>query len=468
MAEKPEIGRDESLDALRGFAILTMILSGRIPFGVLPGWMYHVQVPPPSHTFNPSIPGISWVDLVFPFFLFSMGAAFPFSLSKQLESGKKSRVYLSVVTRGLLLMAFALIIYHIRPYALSANPGIEANILAISLFVLLFIIFLRFPASIPQGTVLPAKIAASGILITFLALYNFPAFGNFSFRKFDIIILVLSNVAVAGSFIWILTRESILQKLFIIGVLLGVRLSFSVEGSWISDAGKMWPGYLLFQLTFLKYLFIIIPGMIAGDVLFRYKKQSLDNNGSKSMYLLYSLLCFGLTMIALIGLYNRMISETVFVTLFVLLAMFIVLRNFSRQTDTRHYQLFLWGAAWLIIGLIFEPFEGGIKKDPSTMSYYFITSGLAIFMLEGFYLLFTRLNLKKYFSLLTDSGKNPMLAYAAGTNLLTPLAAITGLQELLVSLLPGPWPGVMRGVILTLLLAVMVAFFTKKKLFWRT
>ena len=36
------------LDALRGFAILTMFLSGLIPFGVLPDWMYHAQVPPPS------------------------------------------------------------------------------------------------------------------------------------------------------------------------------------------------------------------------------------------------------------------------------------------------------------------------------------------------------------------------------------------------------------------------------------
>ncbi|HEX4875511.1 MAG TPA: DUF5009 domain-containing protein, partial [Chitinophagaceae bacterium] len=64
--------RNESLDALRGFAILTMILSGAIAYGnVLPAWMFHAQVPPPAHKFDPSIPGITWVDLVFPFFLFS-------------------------------------------------------------------------------------------------------------------------------------------------------------------------------------------------------------------------------------------------------------------------------------------------------------------------------------------------------------------------------------------------------------
>jgi uncharacterized membrane protein YeiB len=53
--------RNQSLDALRGFAILTMILSGSIAFGdVLPAWMYHAQVPPPLHKFNEAVVGITW------------------------------------------------------------------------------------------------------------------------------------------------------------------------------------------------------------------------------------------------------------------------------------------------------------------------------------------------------------------------------------------------------------------------
>ena len=71
--------RAYALDALRGYAIITMVLSATIVTQVLPGWMSHAQTPPPDHIFNPSLPGITWVDLVFPFFLFAMGAAFPFS-----------------------------------------------------------------------------------------------------------------------------------------------------------------------------------------------------------------------------------------------------------------------------------------------------------------------------------------------------------------------------------------------------
>ena len=72
--------RAHSLDALRGYAIMTMILAATEAFGILPAWMYHAQEPPPTHVFNPHIYGITWVDLIFPFFLFSMGAAIPLSL----------------------------------------------------------------------------------------------------------------------------------------------------------------------------------------------------------------------------------------------------------------------------------------------------------------------------------------------------------------------------------------------------
>ena len=57
-----------ALDALRGLSILLMLFASSIPFGVLPSWMYHAQEPPPANIFNPKLPGITWVDLVFPFF----------------------------------------------------------------------------------------------------------------------------------------------------------------------------------------------------------------------------------------------------------------------------------------------------------------------------------------------------------------------------------------------------------------
>jgi predicted acyltransferase len=99
-----------ALDALRGLSILLMVFASSIPFGVaLPSWLYHAQEPPPTNVFNPKLPGITWVDLVFPFFLFTMGAAMPIALSKRLR-GRVSpwRVLPTVLWRFVLLVGFAI------------------------------------------------------------------------------------------------------------------------------------------------------------------------------------------------------------------------------------------------------------------------------------------------------------------------------------------------------------------------
>ena len=59
-----------SIDALRGITIIMMILCASIGYASdLPAWMFHCQVPPPDYVFKPEVRGITWVDLVFPFFI---------------------------------------------------------------------------------------------------------------------------------------------------------------------------------------------------------------------------------------------------------------------------------------------------------------------------------------------------------------------------------------------------------------
>ena len=121
-----------ALDALRGYAIITMVLSATIVTHVLPGWMSHAQTPPPDHVFNPLLPGITWVDLVFPFFLFAMGAAFPFSIRKRAEKGdSKLKLVYEAVKRGIQLTFFAIFIQHFYPYMLSSPQDMRAWLLAI-------------------------------------------------------------------------------------------------------------------------------------------------------------------------------------------------------------------------------------------------------------------------------------------------------------------------------------------------
>jgi predicted acyltransferase len=65
---------------MRGIAVLVMVFALAIPPGILSDWMYFAQTPPPAHDLEPALSGITWVDLIFPIFLFMLGVVIPFDL----------------------------------------------------------------------------------------------------------------------------------------------------------------------------------------------------------------------------------------------------------------------------------------------------------------------------------------------------------------------------------------------------
>ena len=117
--------RIASIDILRGIAIAGMILCANIGFNSgLPAWMFHAQTPPPTYAFDPTCAGLTWVDLVFPFFLFPMGAAFPFAMRKRIESGQSLwKIILGLVKRWLILTCFALLLGNAYSVSATAQPA---------------------------------------------------------------------------------------------------------------------------------------------------------------------------------------------------------------------------------------------------------------------------------------------------------------------------------------------------------
>lgn len=100
-AARPEVprGRLLSLDAFRGLAIAGMILVNN------PGSWAHVY-PPLRHA---EWHGWTPTDLIFPFFLYIVGVAIPFSFGKRLAAGDSRRELLRhVVRRSLILFGLGL------------------------------------------------------------------------------------------------------------------------------------------------------------------------------------------------------------------------------------------------------------------------------------------------------------------------------------------------------------------------
>ena len=117
-------------------------------------------------------------------------------------------------------------------------------------------------------------------------------------------------------------------------------------------------------------------------------------------------------------------------------------------------------------GIAFDPLDGGIAKDYCNISYLLCTGGMASLVTSAF----TALENKGHNGgILGLCGQNPMIAYTIVSGFISPVLYACGLLGLLDSLGTGNifW-GLTRGVVITAAMCLCTAFFTKKKIFWRS
>lgn len=73
-------------------------------------------------------------------------------------------------------------------------------------------------------------------------------------------------MVVFGSIIWLFTRSNLWLRIGLLGLFLALRLSSTADG-WIASVWASSPIPWIFRFDYLKYLFIVIPGTIAGDLI---------------------------------------------------------------------------------------------------------------------------------------------------------------------------------------------------------
>jgi hypothetical protein len=472
---KSSMRRASSLDALRGYAILTMVLSATIVYGILPAWMYHMQEPPPAHVFQPELSGLTWVDLVFPFFLFAMGAAFPFSIRKRFEKGESRwKLVYEALKRGVQLTFFAIFIQHFYPYMLSNPQDESAWLLAIACFAILFPMFMRIPLPLPGWAHTTIKLAAYGIAVGMMAFTDYAAEEHFSLFTSNIIILLLANMAIFGSIIYLFTMRNWLARIALLAALAGIVLSAQTEGSWVQTLYTYSPLPWMYRFEYLRYLFIVLPGSMAGDLLLKWmnhsaKSSDIDKEVETPRRVAYGVLAISVSIIfiCLIGLYNRWSFLTFALSALLLIIGWWLVRK-RQGSGVLWRELFLLGAALLLVGLCFEPFQGGIKKDGPTFGYLFVTAGLGCMALIAFHVICDYLHCRRGSSFLVMSGQNPMIAYVACDLLIYPLFNLLGITKWFGVFHISPWMGFLQGILLTAFALLVTMFFTKIKCFWRT
>jgi predicted acyltransferase len=463
-----------ALDALRGIAIIGMILSGQMNVTHLPAWMAHAQVPP-NASFDPTIYGITWVDLVFPFFLFAMGAAFPFSLGSKIDKGEnRFKLCWESLVRALQLVFFAVFFQHMKPFVINSAMDVTACLISLFAFGLMFLMFvddiIPFFRNYKYGTWGVKLIAFA---IGFILMYNLEYTGkkttSFDIYFSDIIIIVLANMAFFASVIYIFTYKKPFYRLMVLPFVMAVFLAAANPG-WVKTVYDFTPVPWAYTFYYLKYLFIVIPGSIAGEYLYEWINSATDKVSEKATTNAYLIAFTSLALIVsnVIFLYTRQLELNVLVTLILLGSSYSILKSNTSNFGVFWRKLFIIGSYCLVLGLVLEAYEGGIRKDQSTYSYYFVTSGLAFFAIIFFSVLCDYFQYIKSTKFLVLAGQNPMIAYVTTALVVMPILTLLTLTNYFDVFKTNAFMGLLQGVILTTLAILITMYFSKIKWFWRT
>ena len=545
--------RAHALDALRGYAIITMVLSAMEAFSVLPRWMYHAQVPPPDHVFDPTIYGITWVDIIFPFFLFSMGAAIPLSLGRQHAKGESiMKLTWKTVQRWVKLTFFAIFIIHAFPFMLGYEQEWMRYAMPIFFFILLCLMFMPNPFGLSPYKARAITWSAYLVAVGFMLLQPYAGGAPFRLTDSDCIMLILANVSLTGSIIYLLTIGHPLRRLALLPFLVALFMAAHTANSWpallIHTSWLPW----LYLPAYQEYLLIIIPGTVAGEwiaqwlekmkandtskgLVDNYQKKNeavLENgnplkggkgavleNGNKvkndekavlenenkvrtrseemkdkenALALPVALLSLALIVVNVVLLFGRHLVANLVATM-VLTALTAWLLHSRREAGTTGVEaakqetsnqksssapasptLHFWqrlssaGAYLLLLGLCLESYEGGIRKDDVTLSYLFVTCGLAFYALLLLTVVCDHWHVRWLCAPLEMVGKNPMVAYVSASMVIIPVLILTHIYPYIDALSSQPLTGFLKGVLLTALCMALTAWFTHKRWFWKT
>ena len=449
-----------TIDILRGITIFAMILCANIYFPNLPAWMFHGQTPPPDFGFDPSVKGITWVDLVFPFFLFTMGAAFPLAMRKRLENGtSKWAVTGSLFRRWLTLTIFAIVLGNAYMIGTSTRPDFVKGIFNVVLWGVMFMSLVRLKDEKKCRLVNNAGM----FLLIVMAVLGVDYLGlKLSRWSSDIIIMILANVAFFGGLLWMFTKDSIRLRWLVLMFIIALKALSSYAPQvldWVPSMGSI--GWF-FSWGFLQYLIIALAGSIVGDKLLEHSRSG-ETVSIDRYHIAAGAVALVAMLVQLWGLFTRHVLAD-FIISAVLGVIFVALTFKRRNIMT---WLGYFGFAFMLVGIIFDPIDGGITKDHCNLSYMLTTTGMTA--LTGAFVLALELKWQIKGRGLSGCGQNPMLAYCV-TNFVTgPILAMIGFGAWLDNLTYGsPFWGIIRGLVYTLLMVAITCFFSKKKLFWRS
>ena len=358
----------------------------------LPWWNYHI---PPGEQ------GLTYVDVVFPAFLFIVGMAIPLAIKKRISKGDSLlKILYHIAIRSLSLVVLGLLIMNGRDMD-PVSTGISYTAWNVLMFTGVILLWNVYPTTSKKSENIFKVLKWSGLLILIFLLFIYR-------REVDGEILWINkkNWSILGAIGWAYLSVCILFlilkgkfRLLVISFILLVALNVMSKAGWVD---------------FIRYIPKIIWPVGSGS----------------------------LASITMAGL---------------LLSMIFIKNDIASSLNSK----ITWGIAYAVLlflaGWLLLPF--GLAKIGSTPSYTLFSSGICILIFMIMYMLVDVRGHYKWASFLKPAGSNPLLTYI----LPDIYYAILGLAHANI-ISPEGWPGVFRALIFSLFILAVSALMTRLKI----
>lgn len=406
--------RYQALDTLRGLTIFAMILNNT-DIGILGAWMRHMEKPS----------GLTWVDLVFPFFLFCLGAAIPLSVDRRLEKGEPLwKILAHVVYRAAALWFLSVL------WVRGQGPKEYNALLRLIEFACIVLLFMRpHPLTarfrwLKYVNYLLKFAAAAGLagLMVFVIKY-----GRFDWKNGNIILRLLAYGYITGCVVHLVSRNRPVVKIGLLVALTAIVVHYHVQGGWLMKTLHICRYWRFSLYDFLSRIPVVI-GVFVGQEILKYLKTNPDalkknmpafGSALAAVGLFLSLLC---TLVFSYG--GHILAAAASTLVFAAASLWLVNRT---KTDTKSIikSLLPYGFLLVLTGFLLEPIKG-IFKPWDTPSFLLITGGFAVLTLALIMLTEVAV-IRRVWSFFSVVGKNALMVYYLPMGLVYPLLHFMGL-----------------------------------------
>ncbi len=389
----PQPARIRSIDIFRGLTMLVMIFVNDLSsVKGLPWWTYHM---------NPKVSGMTYVDVVFPAFLFVLGMSIPLAVRRRLEQGEPMvRLWAHIAMRSLSLVVLGLVLANAHGVDAAATrlPGQWWATLALAGAILFWLVY---PAT-PQRKTLCRVLKYSGLALLVLMLAVFrrktesAGLAWLDFRYWEILGLI-GRVYLAACMLYIPLRRKAWAPAALLALLtawnVGARLGMPTPARFVPY--WLWP----------------------------------FDSGELPSLAMAGIVC------------TQLFVDSRFATGFRCKAAWAL-----------GYAAVLFAAGWAFTFL-------GISKNAATPTWCLYSAGISVLVFLVIYYLVDVVRRDSWAALVKPAGSNTLLTY-----LLPDLFYFT-CGTLYVALpLQSGWPGVVRSVVFTLCIVGVSAMLTRNRI----